>query len=303
MIPKFPKFKKLEIDDFHAIEKFTRQFPPYNDFEFASLWSYNTLGANLISLLNDNLVIKIQDFITGDFFYSFLGYNHIKDTIEILINRSKKENLGNKLFLVPEINFSQTDSLQKYFLIQEDPNSFDYILSVDEIAKLKGKKYYDKRNLVNRFEKFYKNHIVKDLDLSNKATQQEIESLFYVWEKRKGKQRSETAIELTAVKKLFELTNILKILANGVYYNNQLIGFTTYHKVHKEYAIMTFEKGDTFYEGIYAFLNHQAAKNLQKLGCIYLNYEQDLGIPGLKRAKMLWRPIFFLKKYTIEELK
>ncbi len=302
MLPLFPDSKKIELSDFHDIEILNNKFPPFNDFEFVSLWTYDEKKLNSISILNDNLVIKIQDFLTGNLFYSFLGCNNLINTVSTLIKKSKDEGLGNKLFLVPEVNFSKEGFLENQFLVQDDPNSFDYILSVDEIASLEGKKYYDKRNLINRFNRLYPNHNVKTLDINDEDVQKEIENLFYVWEEQKGRDRKETITELTAIKKLFELTNVLNIFSFGVYVDNKLVGFSTYHALQEKYALITFEKGDSSFEGIYAYLNHLTAKHLKDLGCEYINFEQDLGIPGLKKAKQLWRPVYYLKKYTITEL-
>lgn len=302
MIRIFSKLKKLELDDRHVLSQFTKQFPPYNDFEFLSLWLYNIENKNSFYSLNNNLVIKIQDFITGKFFYSFLGTNKVKATITTLLAKSKEENLCNQLRLVPEINLQSSPELRDYFSIKEDTDSFDYILSVDEIANLKGNKYYDKRNLVNRFNKLYLKHTLEILDFNKEKIKQDIIGLFFRWEHQKGKDRKETQIELTAIKKLIDFANIHNIIGLGVYFEAKLIGFVSYHMVHENYALMSFEKGDTSYKGIYEYLHHQAAKHLKTLGAKYINYEQDLGIPGLKKAKTLWRPIFFLKKYTIEPL-
>ena len=38
---------------------------------------------------------------------------------------------------------------------------------------------------------------------------------------------------------------------------------------------------------------------LYQRGCLYLNYEEDAGIPGLRRAKLAYRPINILKKYKV----
>ena len=300
--PIFPEFKKLEIEDREFVENFTKKFPPYNDFEFIDLWIYNPRTDTTISLLNNNLVVKRQDYITDDFFYTFLGANNSENTISKLLTISKKENLGNQLKHIPEISIDSSSCLHDYFSIIEDPDNFDYILPINEIAELKGGKYYDKRNLVNRFRKMYPDHSVKPLDLTQEKNRQDIRKLFYLWEQQKGKKRSETEIELIAVKKLFDLVSMRNISGLGVYHENRLIGFTTYHLLPDNYAGMSLEKGDNNYQGIYPFLNHETAKILKKLGCTYLNYEQDLGIPGLKKAKMLWKPLFFLKKYTIQEL-
>lgn len=302
MIRIFSKLKKLELDDRHVLSQFTKQFPPYNDFEFLSLWLYNIENKNSFYSLNNNLVIKIQDFITGDFFYSFLGTNKVKKTITTLLAKSKEENLGNQLRLIPEINLQSSPELRDYFSIKEDTDSFDYILSVDEIANLKGNKYRSKRNLVNKFIQQYRTHYIKALDFHKEKTKQDIIELFFRWGQKKGKGRKETQIELTAIKKLIDFANMHNVLGLGVYFESKLIGFVSYHIAHNNYALLSFEKGDTSYKGIYEYLHHQAAKHLKILGAKYINYEQDLGIPGLKKAKTLWRPIFFLKKYTIEPL-
>lgn len=299
MLPIFPTFKELELADLPSIEKFTKQFPPYNDFGFLSLWTYNTRGGNAISTLYNNLVIKIQDFITGDFFYSFLGTNRVRETIEILLARSKQDNLNPILRLVPEVNIKSSPNLSKYFSVNEDPDSFDYILSVKELATLEGSKFHNKKNLVYRFKSQYTNHYLKLLDLTLDKTRQDVRDLFFLWEKQRGKDRSETEIELIAIEKMFDLVDVLQIIGIGIYFNEKLIGFASIHNTSKEFAILVFEKCDTLYKGIFEYLNHEVAKYLLDDGVRYINYEQDLGIPGLKKAKMLWRPIFFLKKFTV----
>jgi uncharacterized protein len=301
MIPQFPNFKKIEISDQKILQKFTDKFQPYNDFELMSLWTYNKGDKNSFSILDDNLVIKIQDFITGNFLYSFIGINNIKDVTAKLIKRSKEEDLGSKLYLIPEINIKSSPDLEKYFSIKEDPDSFEYILSVQELSELKGHKYQDKRNMVNRFVRSYSEHTVRPLDLEQKKTKKDIEELFLFWEQKKGKNRTETDIEFTAIRRMFDLVHALRVTGVGIFIGDRLIGFSIFHPVQNNYAILSFEKGDTTYKGIYEYINHCAAKHLKELGVKYINYEQDLGIPGLKKAKMLWRPVFFLKKYIIEE--
>lgn len=298
MIPNFPKFKKLEINDLYVIEEFTKQFPPYNDFDLVDLMVFNPGYNTTISMLNKNLILRRQHYTSANFLYTFLGTHKTKDTIEKLLQKTQEENLGSQLVHIPEISI-KSPTLQKYFLIKEDTDNFDYILSINELAELKGKKYYDKRNLVNRFKKHSPDHIIKPLDLTQTQIQQEIITLFYLWEKQKGIPRHETITELEAIQKLFSLVNKLTIYGLGVYIQDRLIGFTTYHGLTKDFAAISFEKGDTTFPGIYSFLNHETAKHLKNLGFTYLNFEQDLGIPGLKKAKTIWRPIFFLKKYVV----
>lgn len=303
MLEKNNVLKKLELSDRQDLVKFTRQFPPYNDFEFLSLWAYNIDGKNSILTLNNNLVIRIQDFITGDFFYSFLGTNKVKETIEALIEKSKEENIGTKLRLVPETSIQSYPELDNHFLISEDPDSFDYILSVDDVANLQGSRYHNKRNLVNNFSRLYPHNSTKLIDLNDVQIRNDIRNLFFLWEEQKVQNCPETSIEFNALQRLFDFAHLHKVICIGLYIDYKLIGFIAYHLVHNNYAIVSFEKADISYKGIYEYLLNLVARHLKTLGAQYINYEQDLGLPGLKKAKMLWRPVHFLKKYTIEENK
>src|SRR5689334_12270344 len=53
-IPIFPTFKPLAFTDQFAVESWARQFPPFADFNFISLWCWNTDNNIKLSWLNDN---------------------------------------------------------------------------------------------------------------------------------------------------------------------------------------------------------------------------------------------------------
>ena len=74
------------------IEKITSDFPPYSDFNFVSLWCWNLTNKTQLSLLNDNLVIRMEDYTTADIFYMFIGQSKIKNTIEILFKHLESNN-------------------------------------------------------------------------------------------------------------------------------------------------------------------------------------------------------------------
>jgi hypothetical protein len=63
------------------------------------------------------------------------------------------------------------------------------------------------------------------------------------------------------------------------------------------YAIH-FEKALSEYKGLYQFVNRSFAAILPETYEL-INREQDLGDPGLRQAKLSYRPVDFVRKYTV----
>lgn len=301
MIPTFPGFKNLELSDKKELEKITFNFPPYSDFNFVSLYSYDVDSDAQISILNNNIVIKFRDYISTEPFYSFLGNTNVIDTAKELLNLSEKENAMDKLQLVPQSVIDADSRLTEFFSIQEDPDNHDYILSVNELSEFAGGKYYDKRNLVNRFHRNYPQYEVKIIDLNDLVIKQEIIDMFFVWEEKSQKIKEDTQHEFKAIKRLLDASDSLNLYAQGIYIENKMIAFTIKEIIQRPYSIIHFEKCDKSYEGISSILRQESAKFLKSNNIEFINFEQDLGIEGLKKAKQLWRPVHFLNKYIISE--
>ena len=148
MIPTFPEFKKLELSDRAEVEKITKRFQPYSDFNFISMWSWDVKKEMGLSVLNDNLVVRFSEYLTGEPFYSFLGTQKVDETAECIINLSVQSGLSPDLSLVPELAVSYFDA--KKFSVSEQRDQFDYIFDLRIISELKGAKFSNKRNLINK---------------------------------------------------------------------------------------------------------------------------------------------------------
>lgn len=296
-IPTFPEFKPLELNDKEELELLVQQFEPYSDYNFVSLWSYNVKEDIQISKLNNNLVVRFSDYITGEGFYSFLGDSSLEETIDTLIKHSEFTGLKPYLKLIPEKVISE--SLSSVFYIEEDRDNFDHIFSTQEIGLLSGSKFENKRNKVNFFTKNYPQANIQILRLSDQAIHNNILKLFKVWVENKSQSLEETENELVAIKRLLEHSDKFNLIGLGVFNNNELVAFSITEIVHQNYSMFHFAKADKLYKGLYEFLYHKTAQELHKRGSLFLNREQDLGIPGLRAAKESWRPINHLKKYKI----
>lgn len=59
MIPAFPDFKKVEVSDRGVVEAHTHKYDPYSDFNFTSLWAWDTSNERMISESNGNRILRL----------------------------------------------------------------------------------------------------------------------------------------------------------------------------------------------------------------------------------------------------
>ena len=299
MIPCFPKFKRLAFADRSAIEKYTKRYPPYSDFDFVSLWGWSSRESTLVSILNNNLVLKFRDYITHEPFYTFIGINRIANTIDMLLKKAQEDHLSPCLKIIPEVSLQTAPkSVFSKYSVCEDRDNFDYIYSVNRSIEFNGNKLRSKRNFVNRFKSKYQ-FTHKIIDLSSSRCQEEMLQLYEIWRKAKIKDPMEVQNELGAIKRVFKCQNFRNFLVVGLYIDQQLAGFSI-NEIHNHgYTTNLFEKGNIKFEGIFPYLRQITATYLAQKGCQFLNHEQDLGVEGLRKSKLSYCPKFFLKKYTI----
>jgi hypothetical protein len=293
MNPAFPKFRRLTIASKRAIERITRHYPPYSDYYFFSLWSFNTENQVSFSFLYGNLIVKFQEYSGTGYFYSFLGHARVDDTIAALLKEAKKNQLPQVLKLVPGPSAFIRNTP---YLIKEDADNFDYIFSVEKLTHLNGKKLHQKKKQLKKFMRSYA-YKTKFYSLKNMRIHKELFAVLKQWYTQ-AREASKNNVEYTAIQRALRGSRHFDLKAMCVYIDGKLRGFTIFEQVSAEYAMCSFQKADRSYDGIFEFLNQSVAKYLHARGVRYMNMEQDLGIRGLRQAKRKYDPTY-LKKYII----
>lgn len=293
MIPTFPVFKKLELNDREEIDAHTAQFPPYSDFEFASLWSWDVKEEMEVSLLQGNLVIRFTDYTTGEPFLSFLGAKDVNETAGELLSHFPHPTLN----LVPEISAIGLDP--NMFSIVESRDHADYICHIERHIEYPGYELKSHRKLLRHFKETNPQHQSVCLDMSAKKTQEEVAEVYRTWDENKG---FITSSEAFAYERFIEGASQMRYSAVGIRIDGKLIAFHIASLCPGTCANALFSKANIAYRGIYSLLDHVVAHDLIQQGYTHMNIQQDLGIESLRSAKMALHPVYYLKKYSVSLL-
>lgn len=298
MIPQFPEFKIVEVGDREAVESHTHKYPPYSDFNFTSLWAWDTSNERMISELNGNLAVRFTDYATNEPFLSFLGTNKTNDTASTLLQYATAHGLPSYLKLLPEVSVKEMDT-QK-FRIEEDLDNFDYVYAINDLITLKGGKLGRKRTTISRFVRENPEAHVEAFDLNNKEAQKNVLKIVGAWEqlKKASGKEIEADHEISAITRLCETSNTHKLLVSGLFSGEHMFGFSIEEALPGSYSVCHFWKVDSIHNGAFDFLMREKAKYFETLGIRYFNFEQDLGVAGLRQSKGSYGSHSYLKKFT-----
>jgi len=297
------KFKKLELEDKDIFQTYLGDYK-FNTYEysFLTLYTWRKMLNVEFSIINNTLIIKKYSKKTGSYFMQPVGYGKedLKGIVLILNDIRKNSGDFNNLFRDIEISFlyelsSVFKNRIKYF---EDINNFDYIYNSEDLILLSGKKYHSKKNQYNQFINNYKYEI---RDFNAPDVIEDCIDFAKVWFNERGGNESFLKYELEGIEDVLPKSELLGIKGMAVYVDGRLAGFTTGEKVNNNMAVIHFEKGDLFYEGIYSFINKTFIEKYFS-DVKYINRQEDMGVKGLRKAKRAYNPVKLEKRFIADLL-
>ena len=172
------------------------------------------------------------------------------------------------------------------FEVSEYRDAEDYVYLRSDLADLKGKKYNGKRNHINKFRSLYPDYQVQKVDSSC------ISDCLRVFEQWSAARDGED--DRVAVLRACEHFEFLQCEGILIYVDDNPVAFTIGTRRSPDMFITHFEKCIPGFETCYSVINNEFAKRLDGQ---YINREDDVGLEGLRKAKLSYHPAFLLKKY------
>ena len=185
------------------------------------------------------------------------------------------------------------------FCYSSDAGDSDYIYLRSELASLSGKAFHKKKNHFSKFVRTYPDYKYYEIGACNIYDAQKVADAWY-YEHLHDEDASQLA-EYKAIKEALENFEELGLIGGIIYVNDSPCAMTIASKINENTVDVHFEKADGEYalNGGYAAINKLFSEKLD--GVTWLNREEDIGIEGLRKAKLSYRPKIMLKKYSAVE--
>lgn len=282
MLPTYPETTSLTLAHRPLLHPLFQQLRDgISEFTFANIYLFRqNHGYRLSQSADGTIVILGQDKDTPFFILPF-G----------LPEQPMLERLFHDHGMMKCASKNQADLLAAMqYTVIEDRDNFDYLYRRQALAELGGRNYHKKRNLIKAF---VNSNAYRALPLREEFRGDALRVLDD-W-RAENDQAGDYEAAREGLEKLDELQ-----LCGGIYYveerpvayvlGEELAGVATY--------LIHFEKAVAGYKGLYQFINQSFASVLPE-DYEMINREQDMGDPGLRHAKLSYKPLGFIEKFKI----
>ncbi len=263
------------------------------EYSFANLFLW---GRQKATLHQGNMAFFCQ--FNRRSVYLFPLGEHLKPTLDAIIQDARKRGIPCRLTSLAECDQALLEQWYPgQFSFHTDRDSFDYIYSIDALADLAGKKLQKKRNHCNRFRLFYPNYTVAPITDENTP---QVLAMLEQWYTQK-KQCDPTAdfhLEQTAITKALRCRQALEMEGLVLTDKGRILAMTMGSHLSGDTFDVQFEKAAAGFDGAYAVINREFARHLREKypSLKWLNREDDLGLEGLRKAKLSYCPDRLIEK-------
>lgn len=298
---EFPQSSRITIESREIFEAAYIFLPPFiSDIAFSSLFSWQDIYPYRLSKLGpflivhytaDGKLVVLPPLLLQKMGNTCCFKSALKTASDTLAGFCAKNKLKLEFRFFPEFMLKYLE--KEGYTITADRDAFDYIYKRSDLEKLPGQKFQPKRNLISQFQRKYK-YSFEPLTEKNSG-------LIYKLLENSGNPADAKVVgRLLDNFKALGLSGMLITGESGVIAATigSVVKRFIYKKACRDIAVVHFEKARLEYKGAYQMINNLYCASLPEQ-IEYVNREEDLGLEGLRKAKLSYNPDKLLEKFTL----
>ena len=265
------------------------------DYTFGNIYMWNETYQQSFCFVDDYILIRIaEDGVKFRYLFP-IGKSDPSHAVAWLLEEAKR--IGQPLCFVgvTEDQLATLDpELAKSFTVTETRDHADYIYSAEALATLKGKKLHAKRNHINTLTAAHTWGIRPLSPVDFPACRE----ILAAWE---SATESSNAPEHRAILRAFDAFNELSLFGALLTIDEMPVAFTIGEMIGEDTLCVHFEKALPTWRTAYPLINREFVKMTRERypSLAFVNREDDMGLAGLRTAKLSYHPAFLLRKFAL----
>lgn len=287
-VPHYPKSRSLEMADKPMLDTvFAALQPRISELTFAGLYLFRTVHAYRLTMVGDALVVLGRGYDFAPYFLPPLS-GSIGEAVDRLLAEKHTLYGADEAFLNEYLRNSS-------LLMKEDRDNFDYLYLRKDMAELPGNRFHKKKNRINYFSARHECIFAPYSELYREGSLR----LLAEWDRVHAEMTSRSlAQEIEANGQALVMAAQLGLEGLVALVGGEVKGFVLGERLNWDTSICQFEKADPFLDGLYQLIDREFNR-LLFADCKFVNREQDLGEPNLRKSKLSYHPLALVKKFRV----
>lgn len=284
--PAFPPLRPVMPADRAVIDGFLARFPPeVCELSFPNICIWSESEHPRWTVIHDNLCVLVEPDFEPAYVLPPVGETRLEETVEACLG------LAPRLSRVPA---SLVERLGPRFWVEPDPGNADYVYLTEELIELKGKRYDGKRNRIRKFEA-ENHHAYEPMRPDHREA---CLALLDAWFSDKATDDPYMHAERLAIRRAIIHFRSLRLRGAVVTVGGRVEAFTIGTALNPETALIQIEIANPGIAGLAQWINREFLRR-EWSACRFVNREQDLCHPGLRRAKESYYPHHLVEKLNV----
>lgn len=289
-------FKPVEVSDRTQISSYTLSgASQICDFAFANLYGWGERYGTSWAIVEGGLVIRFRP--AGREYPAYLMplCDQGESFTKIMLRLAEGAKRGEYPLVLMGVTERCRAWLERHcpdtFEFISDEGSRDYVYLRERLVSLSGKSLQSKRNHINKFEKLYPHYSYEPITAYNIAECLEVE-VAWIADHAQNKDQLD---EQQMIRRCLTNFDALGLMGGALRVEGKIIAFTFGSPINQDTFGIHVEKANTAYDGAYPMINREFARHIPEQ-YTYINREEDLGLEGLRKSKLSYKPELILNK-------
>ncbi|MGN0704821.1 MAG: DUF2156 domain-containing protein [Lentihominibacter sp.] len=299
---------RITIDNREILEEYLNGYEyKTSGLSFSAQYMWRDINMFSWDIIGDYMCIsgishlELEDGIILPFMFPPLTRTgeYDKDSLRETIFRAKEhfEKKGQpfSLRLVPFHLMEIIKEACPEMIFKDDRPNYDYIYLTQDLIELKGRAYHSKKNHLNYFLKTY------DYEYIEMTSDMADDAMKFIAEFNARKEVPEHEMEMLrmeeqAMEDVFRNLEKVGYSAGAILIDGKIEAIAIGGQLGRNTITEHVEKANVNYRGLYQAINNEFCRNVASKAK-YINREEDMGIPNLRKAKLSYKPVKLLEKY------
>ena len=270
------------------------------EFSFANSLFWCDYYHTKFTILEDMLVFcRLENGVPTSFTFP-VGAHDPKPAFDRVVDYFEESNLPFAMYMVEPEMFEMIERWYPgQYQIEYDRDSADYLYRQESLATLAGKKLHAKRNHINRFLENFPDYQYERINGKNWQECLELERVWVRENNPDGDADKENEERIIAY--ALEHRKSLHMTGALIRVNGRVVAFTLGEPLTADTFDVHFEKAYADIQGAYAMINREFVRR-ELSAFTYVNREEDMGIPGLRKAKLSYHPESLVEKGIVTKI-